>query len=130
MRRNETTEGPSVRLLRLSAVMLALYLAGCSDQRSFDAAAWKADSMTEADQILDVRRSMVDDIERQFRPGTSKAQILRTFGPPEHDIEGLCDYPGVDSCLAYDLGASLADYDFLIFAFSGDRLVRIGYYRS
>ena len=111
-------------------IILPLLVLGCSDQRSFDSAAWKADALTEADQHLDVRRSMVADIERRFRPGTSKAEILSAFGPPEYGSSAHCRYPGVDSCLGYELGASLADYDFLVFAFSGDRLVHISHYRS
>jgi hypothetical protein len=116
--------------MRTVSIMLPLLLAGCSDRRSFDSAAWKADALTESDQHLDVRRSMVSDVERRFRAGTSKAEILRTFGPSEYDASAACDYPGVDSCLGYELGASLADYDYLIFAFSGDRLVHISHYRS
>ncbi|MEA3040959.1 MAG: hypothetical protein QOC65_448 [Sphingomonadales bacterium] len=116
--------------MRIVSVVLSLLLAACSDHRTFDSAAWKADSLTESDQHLDVRRSMLADVERRFRPGTSKAEILRSFGPAEYDAAASCDHPGVDSCLGYELGASLADYDFLIFAFNGDRLVHISQYRS
>ena len=116
--------------MRLVLVALMLFLASCEDHRAFDAAAWKADSMTENHQFLDVRRSMVDDIERRFRPGTSKTTILSNFGRPEYTDLQVCDFPNVDNCLTYDLGASMADYDFLIFAFRGDRLVQISYYRS
>ncbi|HEX8655775.1 MAG TPA: hypothetical protein VF693_11200 [Allosphingosinicella sp.] len=115
--------------MRALSVGLLLLLTGCGG-RSFDAAAWKADAMTEADQHLDVRRSMVADVERRFRPGTSKAEILRAFGPSEYDPQALCREEGFDSCLGYELGASLADYDFLIFGFDRDRLVRISHYRS
>ena len=116
--------------MRTGSILLPLLLTSCSDHRSFDAAAWKADSMTESDQHLDLRRSMVADVERRFRPGTSKTEILRNFGLPEYDASASCDYPAVDSCLGYELGASMADYDFLIFAFNGDRLVQIYHYRS
>jgi hypothetical protein len=115
--------------MRTVSIALLLLVAGCGG-RSFDAVAWKADAMTETDQFLDVRRSMLADVERRFRPGASKAEILRTFGPSEYDPGAFCEEQGFDSCLGYELGASLADYDFLIFGFNGDRLVRISQYRS
>ena len=126
----EASGGWRQSLIRSASIILPLLLFGCSEQRSFDSAAWKADALTEADQHLDVRRSMVADIERRFRPGTGKAEILSAFGPSEYAAGASCEYPGVDSCLGYQLGASLADYDFLIFAFAGDRLVHISHYRS
>jgi hypothetical protein len=116
--------------MRIVSVVLLLLLAGCNDRRSFDPAAWKADTMTESDQHLDVRRAMVADIERRFRPGIGKAEILRNLGTPEYDASDSCDYPDADTCIGYELGASLADYDFLIFAFKADRLVHIGQHRS
>ena len=115
---------------RTASIVLPLLLFGCSDQRSFDSAAWKADALTEADQHLDVRRSMVADVERRFRPGTSKTDILRNFGPAEYHPGAYCGELGFDSCLGYHVGASLADYDFLIFGFNGDRLAQISHYRS
>jgi hypothetical protein len=109
--------------MRLLPLLLAAALLGaCEREQSFDAARWKADAMTENHQFLEVRQSMTADIERRFRAGTARAEILRTFGPGEYDIRQGCDYPGVDNCLAYDLGMTGDDYGYLLFAFRGDRL--------
>jgi hypothetical protein len=102
----------------------------CQRATSFDPDAWKADAMTERHQVLDVRRAMVADVRRQFRLGTPKSVVLRNFGPAEFDARRHCDIPGADNCLGYDLGASMADYDFLIFAFKGERLESINDHRS
>ena len=106
--------------MRLPFIAL-LCLAGCSDQRAFDAAAWKADTLSDSRQWLDVRRSMIEDVARRFPPGTAKAQIVAQLGPGERQLD--CPYPDADSCLTYDLGVRSIDYDYYEFRFRRDRLV-------
>lgn len=109
----------------LPLFLMAALLVACESERPFDASSWKADSMTENHQVLEVRRSMAADIQRRFPAGTARAEILRTFGAQEYDARQECDYPGVDNCLGYNLGATTDDYSYLIFAFRGDRLAHV-----
>ena len=110
---------------RLPAFLATVLLMACESERPFDASSWKADSMTEDHQFLEVRRSMAADIQRRFPAGTTRAEILKAFGPQEYDARQECDYPGVDNCLGYELGATTDDYSYLIFAFRGDRLAHV-----
>jgi hypothetical protein len=109
----------------LPGFLMAGLLVACDGQPSFDSALWKADSMTENHQVLKVRQSMSADIQRRFPAGTTRTEILKTFGTQEYDARHECDYPGVDNCLGYHLGATTDDYSFLIFAFRGDRLTHV-----